>query len=149
MLNPDLPESILESQCVLADVSVICGAEDVLSGLGAVPVRSEHISFEMLKTCDPCSFSDVHDAAENDTVLMMFTSGTTGKSKAVELTTGNLRYSMLSFQEPFTRKGMERVLTPIPYYHILGFSHVLEALIFRDTSVLAEALSICFRICRR
>jgi long-chain acyl-CoA synthetase len=76
--------------------------------------------------------------------MMLFTSGTTGKSKAVEITASNLRYSIKNFEEPFTLDGMDRILTPIPYYHIFGFLHVAETLNYGKTVCIGRGIRYLF-----
>lgn len=144
LLNQDLPEDILQWQCNKADVSVICGEEAFLSELQTEFANFSYIPFGNMKAMNPISMDMVYSTEPDETVIMMFTSGTTGKSKVVEITSNNLRYSIKNFEEPYTINGVDRILTPIPLFHILGFLHIIETLNYYKTVCLGRGVRYLF-----
>jgi long-chain acyl-CoA synthetase len=60
----------------------------------------------------------------NDVAMYQYTGGTTGVSKGVELTHGNLskQTQQLSAWFPDFKKGEERMLGALPYFHVFGMS---------------------------
>jgi long-chain acyl-CoA synthetase len=60
----------------------------------------------------------------NDVAMYQYTGGTTGVSKGVELTHGNLskQVQQLAAWFPDLKKGEERMLGALPYFHVFGLS---------------------------
>lgn len=142
LMNPDLPKDVLSWQCVKADVSMICGERTLQEECGntaAVPF----VLLEQVKG-SPLSVEKVYSAEDNETIMMLFTSGTTGKSKAVEVTASNFDYSIKNFEEPYMIDGMLRIMTPLPFYHILGFMHIAETLKYCKTVCLGRGIGYLF-----
>lgn len=83
LLNPALPESALLDQCRMTDVSLICGQCDPV---GNIPT----LDFSDLRSPQSLDMAEIAAADPEDTAMLMFTSGTTGKSKAVEFTHRNM-----------------------------------------------------------
>lgn len=142
LMNPDLPKDVLAWQCAKADVSMICGERTLQEEFGdaeVVPV----VLLEQVKG-SPFSIEKLYSAENNETIIMFFTSGTTGQSKAVEITASNFRYSIKNFEEPFILDGMERIMTPIPFCHIFGFLHIIETLNHCKTVCLGRGIGYLF-----
>lgn len=72
------------------------------------------------------SFSLVdHRGAQDDTILLQYTGGTTGVAKGAMLTNKNLVANMLQIRAsmmPFLTEGEEIALSPLPMYHIFAFT---------------------------
>ena len=72
------------------------------------------------------SFSLVdHHGAQDDTILLQYTGGTTGVAKGAMLTNKNLVANMLQIRAsmmPFLTEGEEVALSPLPMYHIFAFT---------------------------
>lgn len=67
----------------------------------------------------------------DDVVLLQYTGGTTGISKAAMLTNVNLVSNMLqirAWMSPVLKEGSEMVLCPLPLYHIFAFTVNLLAM---------------------
>lgn len=67
----------------------------------------------------------------DDVVLLQYTGGTTGISKAAMLTNANLVANMLqirAWMSPVLKEGSEMVLCPLPLYHIFAFTVNLLAM---------------------
>lgn len=67
----------------------------------------------------------------DDVVLLQYTGGTTGISKAAMLTNANLVANMMqirAWMSPVLKEGSEMVLCPLPLYHIFAFTVNLLAM---------------------
>lgn len=127
LLNPALPGDILAWQCEKADVAYLCSEEESLSQMTWNPGLSQ-ISFESMTGAQSLSLSDIPACAPDQTVMLMFTSGTTGKSKAVELTSENLLVSCANIEGMYDGETMDRVYPAIPLFHIGALRYVLASL---------------------
>ena len=106
--------------------------------------KTVHLCYNDLKTESHLTMDEISTVKPDETIIMMFTSGTTGKSKAVEITSTNLNYSIDNFKEQYTLPGMDRVFTPIPFYHILGFLHIIETLNYHHTVCIGRGIKYLF-----
>ena len=67
---------------------------------------------------------------ENKTAVIMFTSGSSDKPKAVELSFSNLIHSAQIGNKYLKQTTDDRWLASLPFYHIGGFSIIFRALMF-------------------
>ncbi|WP_248518284.1 class I adenylate-forming enzyme family protein [Salinarchaeum laminariae] len=72
----------------------------------------------------------------DDTRLLLFTSGTTGEPKAVELTAGNLRSSAIASAFRLGTDPDDRWFVPLSIYHMGGFAPVYRSILYGTTAVL-------------
>lgn len=121
LLNPALPESVLLEQCRMTDVSLVCGPS---APVGEIPT----LCFSDLWSPVSLDPADIAVPDPEATALLMFTSGTTGKSKAVEITYQNMAYSIYHADGFFLGQDMERTLLVLPLYHIGGLRGALTFL---------------------
>lgn len=77
---------------------------------------------------------------ENRTAVIIFTSGSSGKPRAVELTFSNLISSALIGNEYLNQTPDDRWLASLPFYHIGGFSIIFRALMFGTQIILSDNL---------
>ena len=137
LLNPDLPPELLQQQCEHADVSLIC-AENILASEVFADGSLDWVSFAQLKTADALSVEAFYDYEPNDTVIMMFTSGTTGKSKAVEYSADNVQSYLENLLEIMVLP--DKMLLVVPLYHILGLMATLFRLINLQTVCIGRGM---------
>lgn len=78
----------------------------------------------------------------NNTALIMFTSGSSGKPKAVELTFSNLIQSAKIGNNYLKQTSKDRWLASLPFYHIGGFSIIFRALMFGTEIILPNNLKL-------
>lgn len=78
----------------------------------------------------------------NRTAVIMFTSGSSGKPKAVELSFSNLIESAKIGNEYLKQTKDDRWLASLPFYHIGGFSIIFRALMFRIDIILPNDLKL-------
>ena len=75
-----------------------------------------------------------------DLAFLQYTGGTTGVSKGAELTHANIASNMLQIMEwmkPKLVRGEERILTPLPLYHIFSLTvNALGLLYYGGTNIL-------------
>jgi O-succinylbenzoic acid--CoA ligase len=79
---------------------------------------------------------------QNGTALIMFTSGSSGKPKAVELTFSNLIQSAKIGNNYLMQTSKDRWLASLPFYHIGGFSIIFRALMFGTEIILPNNLKM-------
>lgn len=143
-LNQDLPEDILHWECEKADITTIC-CDGSFAGTYANRFPDvKFVLFDDLKKEPSDADNPLYSTAPDETIFMLFTSGTTGKSKAVEITSDNWRYGIQNFEEQYTMNGMECVFTPLPLYHIVGLLHVVKTLHFNKTVCIGRGLKYTF-----
>lgn len=119
LLNQDLPKDVLQRQCTQADVSIICSNASHMIEFGADFGDVECLDFENIKAGMPISIDDISSSNPDDTIVMMFTSGTTGKSRIVEFSSENLESYVYDTEITFA-PNMQKVLICLPLFHIYG-----------------------------
>ena len=76
------------------------------------------------------------EAADDDTTVIMFTSGTTSAPKGVMLTHDSFASYILSTVTPADPEVLETNLVTVPYYHIAGLQAALTAVYAGRTQVI-------------
>jgi long-chain acyl-CoA synthetase len=109
---PKMCEAVAGLDCVRA---VIC-TEDV--GEGIVPLAS-------LEAAEP---GPIVPREDDDLAALLYTGGTTGRSKGVMLTHANLHFSGRSAHDAGHIPGVNRALTTLPLSHAYGLLVTLAAL---------------------
>lgn len=122
LLNQDLPLETLEEQCKYADVSIVCADSSVFEEC-AHKSCIKWVCFDELEVGTLFSQEMIYIWNPDETIVMMFTSGTTGKSKAVEFSAGNLESYLNDLDEIFN-SDYDRVLLVAPLHHIMGLTSV-------------------------
>ena len=85
-------------------------------------------------------------AADGDiTVMLLFTSGTTGESKAVEISCANMESSIKSDEGVFDEPGINRIMMVLPMFHIAGIRSVLTMLYRYKTLCIGRGVKYLFR----
>ena len=145
-LQPCIPDSKLKK-------IIVCKITDLLSPFMRVVIplvmlykkqsvnikKQNNIVFFKDIVSNNFSFEDVL-IDENDTALLQYTGGTTGKSKAAILTHKNLLSNVQQVSnwiEPHIKKGQEIIITALPLFHIFSFTvNCLTFLKFGSENVL-------------
>lgn len=124
-LNPELPQDVIKQQCNLADVSILCGDTNSLTDLGAAVQNVTIRDFQTILTGKRVAPDVLPPVAQDDTAVMIFTSGTTGKSKIVAFSMMNLQAFSEDTNLIFT-PCMTSFLLCLPLYHIAGIDPVFS-----------------------
>jgi long-chain acyl-CoA synthetase len=103
------------------DAAQAAGAE---VGAECVVVEPEALH-RMLSGVDP--MREVAERAGDDTAVILYTSGTTGKPKGAELTHANLRRNVEAVLHLFSLEADETILGALPLFHSFGQTCTLNA----------------------
>lgn len=121
LMNPSLPADLLQWQYHKADITMLCSEDSLAEELCPSNAGVKFIPFSSLWGCKPISMCDVYSASPEETNVLLFTSGTTGQSKVVELSSHNLENALFNLAETHGKPGMEKVFTILPLFHVAGF----------------------------
>lgn len=127
-LNQDLPGDLLLEQCGQADISLICCDNNGCPDFGKVFGKEKLLKFEDIRAGYPIPMDAIHRPDPDDTTAMIFTSGTTGKSKIVEFSNRNILCVLSDLEEIVSAPLMWRTFLTFPLYHISGLITVLALL---------------------
>lgn len=119
LLNQDLPTDVLRQQSEQADVSIICGNASRTPDIKKLP-STAFLDFEEICAGQAIAMDMQHCTDSEDTMAMMFTSGTTGKSKIVAFSNRNFQASMENAESDLRAPTICRMLLTFPLYHISG-----------------------------
>lgn len=143
-LNPDLPADMLLKHCAQADVDAVWtdlpSGEELAASLQPLPVLGE----EVFAAACPMEMCDIFCDTPGDTLALLGTSGTTGKSKIVDVSAGNLRNCVETWPSPQELDGMERSLLILPMYHIGGLYGLLLCTDRGNTACLGRGAGYLF-----
>ena len=78
---------------------------------------------------------------KNNTALIMFTSGSSGKNKAVMLSFENLIQSASIGNQVLNQNKKDRWLASLPFYHIGGFSIIVRACLSGASVIIPHSLN--------
>lgn len=119
LINPELPQDTLKQQFRKADVAFVC-TEEIPESVQNFSREITWIPFNELLQAMHATTGMIADHLPDDTIIMLFTSGTTGKSKVVEYTMGNL----MSFMEDLDKVTMlpDEYLVVLPMHHVAGLA---------------------------
>lgn len=113
LLNPELSAEQIDRQCSHADVSFIW-CDD------AVETRLERLDCARMLAAEPMAAQDAACMEPDETVVLLGTSGTTGKSKMVEISARNLQSGVESYTDLTPVSDIRRFFLPMPLHHIGG-----------------------------
>ena len=143
-MNENLPVEILEWQCKRADISLICHNDFAnAEALSEIP----SVSFDMLHGLE-LSVDALYSHEADETILLLFTSGTTGKSKAVTINLENLFSSsrnMFSVQDELLGKTIpKKELITLPLFHVGSIRTMMNRILNGGTLAMGRGAKYVF-----
>ncbi len=79
---------------------------------------------------------EVVDCSEEDTVALLYSSGTTGRPKGIMLTHGNIASNAMSLKEAWEFKANDCLLHALPVYHVHGLFVALGCVFLSGSKML-------------
>jgi long-chain acyl-CoA synthetase len=79
--------------------------------------------------------TEAHDHAPDDTAIILYTSGTTGRPKGVELTASNLIETPASFLPVLNLTAEDRFGTALPLFHVYGQAVIMNLVLVTGASL--------------
>ncbi|NIH88377.1 long-chain-fatty-acid--CoA ligase [Amycolatopsis granulosa] len=76
---------------------------------------------------EPADDGDIHPGAADDTAVLLYTSGTTGRPKGAELSHFQLYMTCTLGSERFGAEPDDVALAVLPFFHVYGLSSILNA----------------------
>ncbi|HBZ55287.1 MAG TPA: long-chain fatty acid--CoA ligase, partial [Syntrophobacteraceae bacterium] len=75
----------------------------------------------------------------DDLALLQYTGGTTGVAKGVMLTHGNILANVMQISAwfPELRRGQERLIAILPYFHVFGMTVTMNWALFTGSTIIA------------
>ncbi|MDE2043468.1 MAG: AMP-binding protein, partial [Alphaproteobacteria bacterium] len=124
-LNYRLPDEQLNALVARTAPALLVVADEMAARIGVHEgVTVMHVSaFEAAM----CTAPEFDGYAENDTAVLLFTSGTTGAPKAAVLRHENLTSYILNTVDLLAAEADETALVSVPNYHIAGISAILSS----------------------
>lgn len=128
LMSKDSSADQIEDECVLADVEVVFGDKASSDKVASVCNKLNLQCFDLIGSLDSFCLSNDKSNVENSTeredlITIFFTSGTTGKSKAVAMANRSIFGMMLSPTYPFTGQ-----LIVLPLHHVAAMSMYISTM---------------------
>ncbi|MEF8857361.1 MAG: AMP-binding protein [Halolamina sp.] len=149
-LSPEFTHPELSERFERAAVdAVVCNAgteETVREATESVDLRLSVLTIDSADWSDATPLADAEPAPFTPTVweredvqLLLFTSGTTGRAKAVQLTMGNLLASATASGFRLGIDPADRWLLPLSLHHMGGIAPVLRSALYGTTAIIRES----------
>ncbi|KYG91409.1 2-succinylbenzoate-CoA ligase [[Bacillus] sp. KCTC 13219] len=135
LLNGRLSAEELAYQIEDAQVTVVLAAA---SEVHKLPQNIEFVTFEQLMSVQAIEVEIASTWSEEQTVSIMYTSGTTGFPKGVRQTVKNHSMSAISSALNLGTTEQDVWLCTVPIFHISGFSILMRSLLYGATVSLYE-----------
>lgn len=101
---------------------------DMLMDTGKNGINT-HLINDLISGCSG-EVNNESDAEPNDAVIIMYTSGTTGKPKGAVITHYNLLHAVISYKEIFNITDKDSTIISIPIFHITGLCALLALFVY-------------------
>ena len=128
LINDSLPKILIVGQRYISLINSI--KKDIKSITHFISLDIENNGWlnynQILKTYEPVNINPTHD--ESDTNLLIYTAGTTGKSKGVMLSHNSFSSFILNQVDPVDPEINESNILTVPLFHIAGMQSMLSAI---------------------
>jgi len=137
-LNLRLNESEIEEQLSLANCSTILVQIELSKKILS---KTKKVIEYPLNINEDISFIEKDNLEANDPAVIIFTSGSTQKSKGIILSFNSLYNSAINSNQLLRYTHSDRWLASLPFYHIGGFSIITRSLLFGIPLIIPDSLS--------
>ncbi|MBI5100798.1 MAG: AMP-binding protein [Nitrospirae bacterium] len=116
--------------------------EDIMDGISA----AERLKAALISKL-PISFilGNMRPVDEDDSAVVLFTSGSEKDPKAVQLTHRNISSNIGSFSSIVDISDRDRILANLPYFHVFGLTINLWTPLFYGMTIISHANPLDFR----
>ena len=139
-INIKLLTKEIEDKIIFADCSFVLVNKNTSVSLNHNSIKDRIILFPF--NAEPSENTPRKKFNDNDTALILFTSGSSGKSKAVMLSFNNLIQSNLIGNQILKQDKNDRWLASLPFYHIGGFSIITRTFLSGASVIIPDSLKV-------
>jgi len=140
LLNAKLSNNEIHNQILFTGCKTLFIHHKFIKGLSFPEINTVEFPFaEKIEAEENFSFKE---SKPDDTAVIIFTSGSSGKLKAVELSFENLLQSAVIGNKVLKLNSQDRFLASLPFYHIGGFSIITRAGMFGSSVIIPDSLSV-------
>lgn len=137
-LNTRLTENEIEEQLLLADCSCVLLQEEAVQYLKNI---NKKIILYPTQITENKSFIGRKVLNLDEPSVIIFTSGSTNKSKGIILSFGSLYNSALMSNQLLRYTRSDRWMASLPFYHVGGFSIITRSLLFGIPLIIPDSIS--------
>ena len=138
-LNVKLTESEIDEQLTSAKCSSVLTQKEFIERVKSTGKKIIGYPFE---TESDHPFIGSQEIKLDDPAVIIFTSGSSSKSKGIILSFNSLFNSALGSNQLLRYTSSDRWLASLPFYHIGGFSIITRSLLFGIPLIIPDSLSI-------
>lgn len=88
-------------------------------------INTNIVDIKSIQSIKKIKLDDVYNSNEDETIMLMNTSGTTGTTKIAELTSNNLLYASMNKTRIDDLLFVDDSLLELPFHHVAGLTHML------------------------
>lgn len=138
-INTRLTESEIDEQLNIANCSNVL----VQKNYSTKVLRTKKKIVEYpIKINEEVSFSGKNELQASNPAVIIFTSGSTKRSKGIILSFDSLYNSAINSNQLLRYTHSDRWLASLPFYHIGGFSIITRSLLFGIPMIIPDSLSV-------
>ena len=138
-LNIRLTETEINEQITSAKCSLVLSQKEFSERVKITGKKIIEYPFEIE---NDISFIGSQEIKVSDPAVIIFTSGSTSKSKGIILSFNSLYNSALMSNQLLRYTRSDRWLASLPFYHIGGFSIITRSLLFGIPLIIPDSLSL-------
>jgi O-succinylbenzoic acid--CoA ligase len=139
LINPNLTTIEIEEQVTTSNCNNVLVSKNAGSIHINLDINTINYPLKQVKDKSKGEFADSLDPAA--TAIIIFTAGTTGSAKGVELSFNSLKQSAKNGDQIIHHTKNDKWLASLPFYHIGGFSIVTRALLHNASISIPDSLS--------
>ena len=137
-LNIRLNESEIDEQLTIANCSSVLVQKDLYARVKSKEKKIVQYPFE---TDSENTFSEREEMKADNPAVIIFTSGSTSKSKGVILSFNSLYNSAINSNQLLRYTYSDKWLASLPFYHVGGFSIITRSLLFGIPLIIPDSFS--------